>query len=381
MSLRVYVRVDKVTELDEQLCGEKCHMKLILGQVIMRTKSEVVDDVQRTIAFKDMATGRLLELFVFAVKSVDHLRFVKLRIQLRRDRFLLRSHRVGEAVVPLAMLDMSRSLVASFPLRSGEDGSAAPGKTYGKVLVRVEMEEDSKTSASPTTAPRSGESHEAPPMQEEEHTDEAVDAPTSSSAQAVVPRSFSMIRPTAQRVPSTDRSDCKRPGGSGGSMRSFGTQTDRLSITTADIKTMDDDLAMASSQAVKTVGEATVWRLDPPPPADVFAPRRASLPVDVLAQQYTAPAHPTDEVEGLILYCEQSQRYQRELEATLTRHHLDVAKTRLKAIQRFTSGDNDNESGLRKQAYFTVDALSPPRRTRYSDPTSGIDLDLLMTSL
>jgi hypothetical protein len=322
MSMRVYVRVEKVTDVPQELLGTTCHIKLVLGNVIMRTRTRVVDDRHRAILFSEVATGRHNELFVFGAKSLDHLANMKLSLQLRRRRVFLRSHKTAEAVVPLALVDPTRSLKAAFPLRSA-DGDRPGAVSFGNVHVRIETEFDAQPAT--TTVEEAAETSHAVPEAE---------GPSVANVN-VSPRSFSMLASAPppqphQEVPSKRGASLV---GRTAKMRQCGTQTDRLFMTESDLSGLADGIA---SGVAATHGPSAVFNManvGSPPPPEVFNTHRTFLPVDVLAQQKVAVAHPSDDIEGLILYCEQTQRYQRELETTLAKHSLDTARSRIRALQ------------------------------------------------
>jgi hypothetical protein len=323
MSMRVYVRVEKVTDVPQELLGTNCHIKLVLGNVIMRTRTRVVDDLHRALLFSEVATGRLNELFVFGAKSLDHLANMKLSLQLRRQRVFLRSHKTAEAIVPLALVDPTRSLKAAFPLRSA-DGDRPGAVSFGNVHVRIETEFDAQP-ATPTVEEAAGTNHAA----------RETEGPTVANIN-VSPRSFSMLAPSSQphqEVPSKRGASLV---GRTAKMRQCGTQTDRLFMTESDLSGIADGVAsgVAATHGPSAVGTVfNMANVGSPPPPEVFNTRRTFLPVDVLAQQKVAVAHPSDDIEGLILYCEQTQRYQRELETTLAKHSLDTARSRIRALQ------------------------------------------------
>lgn len=366
MSLRVYVRIEKATDLPEDLRGSECHMKLVLGQVIMRTKTRAVDHIHRHIVFADIATGRSNELFVFGVKSMEQLASTKLRIQLRKDRFFLRSQRIGEASIPLAVLDISRSLMASFPLRGGSsvnadsgDSEIIPGagtKAFGCVLVRVEIEADAVPAPLVVPQPKEPNNTTSTPLPTSSNsTEELNNSPDPNSGPTTAPKSFLMMNTSGH--PASKAQTTMR-------LRTHGTQTDRLFMTEDDVHGLSEGMPPYRRSEETSTNMSTIMRLDPPPSQDVFAPRQSLLPVDVLARQRTAAAHPNDDVEGLMLYCEQTQRYQRELETTLAKHHLDTTRSRLKAIQSIQT---------RKQmrnAASTSSAQETKRRVDDAEPMS-----------
>ncbi|CUG91306.1 Hypothetical protein, putative [Bodo saltans] len=343
MSLRIYVRIEKVTDVPQSLLGTDCHVKLVLGSVIMRTRSHTVDDVYHTLQFSEIATGRLNELFVFGAKSIDHLANMKLSLQLRRHRIFLRSQKTAEAVIPLALVDPARSLKAAFPLRpiaSDEGGSGGGGRegTLGNIHVRIEVELDAQPSSHLDETAANSSTNVDP---------REIESPTAPNGGEISPRSFSMIATSQQPPPQQAQQpqSNRTPSGTSGrrpvsapapKMRQSGTQTDRLFMTGADIKGLSEGISSGQTAIQGPAALGTIFsmaRVGPPPAPDVVSPRRTILPVDVLAQQKVAVAHPTDDVEGLILYCEQTQRYQRELETSLAKHHLDTARSRIRALQ------------------------------------------------
>lgn len=345
--MRVYLRVEKMTELPPELEGRMCHVKLVCGAVIMRTRSARCKD--HVVTFVDLESRQFNEVFVLYAKSVTALSKMHVKLQLRQDRFVLRSKRIGVATCALAMVDTQRLLFGVVPILDARDAKAnienagfevtEGTKKFGKITVRIEVEDEAEdsTDENKDTNLKLTDEPTPPPVEMEE-------VPVVSSSNIRTP----VIR------------------------RTRGTQTDRLSFTAQDARNIEASLQLSERQPASTYFSSS-FRADNPPPEAVLQSPRSMLPPEAQALRMTSPAFPADEREGLLLFCEHNAKYQRELERSLAMFHLDRLKVRAKALGRSTL------SPSRRGA----ESPSVPEgsRSQHQSPNSGLTVQELQQLL
>ena len=304
---RVLVELHKCHLTYEAYC-DSAHVNLVVDHAAT-LKTRTVTCVRRELLFRtEDKNERFLTLISDSKPTIE--------FQLRRDRFLLPSVRIASAIISLA--DFAVGVGQSFESVEMLNREGRAVAHLGVDIIVVPNPGESLTSPEKVDDTVVDENHD---LKGEDHQRSVLQAPVDVLA-------MSTASPPVPPKPAPEA----RP------MRSRGSQTDAVPVWPADVGTnvsspavehhADHDPAadhMPSTLAISAGAEFPIAAAETSP--------ELIGDVGLRMRKRTAIAWPTDEMEGLVLYCELLQEEKRAAENRLAQYHITKALGRARSIR------------------------------------------------
>lgn len=325
---RVLLQINSCVLFKAATC-ERGHINIEMRNVItLRTRSlEATTRYDAGVALRELnfsSKSGQEERFMVSVHSDDP----TILVELRQDRFLFRSRRVASLVLSLASMVLGEPRLFSALEMTDGDGNVVATLTLEALLI-IPGAGDATTTSSTSGAAFGGEKDAAAVAATAKPKSVAVAAvvPLRTAAPPPLPLVLSAMLEGEARLPPTPVAHAAKK-----SIRHRGTMTDLVVVWPEDV----GENVRAPPSSAPSEGPAPVVA---EPCMASFVPAAALTPdaevigdAGLRARKKMAIAWPTDEMEGLMLYCEMLQNEKRVAESRLAQFHIGKALSRTKKL-------------------------------------------------